>query len=216
VFQAADKQSAKRISSRAGFETHCNSAGETAFWPGSQPRESGLGGTQHLRAGAGRKMLSPDTRGYFQTIGKQQVVLQIGQTALVARATEDLPARAAVCMFSAPCPPFPGFSPIHVPPAASSLLWLGISFAGSGSIARQKISFQIILLRGTDLSSFLTLFNCLCFPPAGGNWITVIFNSFLERTGTVGTFLEVHRKETSMYFCFRRLNLFQQSHADLH
>ena len=104
LFQAADKQSAKWISSRAGFETYCNSAGEMAFWPERRLRGSGLGDTQHLRAGAGRKMLSQDIRGYFQTIRRQLVVLQIEQAALIARANEYLRQRVSVC---SPCPPFP-------------------------------------------------------------------------------------------------------------
>lgn len=71
MFQAVDKQSAKWISSRAGFETHCNSAGEMSA---SSTRD-----TQHRRAGAGREMISPDIKGYFQAIRKQLVVLQSQQ-----------------------------------------------------------------------------------------------------------------------------------------
>lgn len=213
LFQAADKQSAEWISSRAGFETHCNSAGEMAFSPERRLQENGLGDTQHLRAGAGRKMLSRDIRGYFQTIRKQLVVLQIGQTALIARAAEYLPQGFQCACSSLPALPSPEFFRIHIPPAASSLLC--VSLQDLDLLARQKISFQIILLRGTDLSSFLTLPNCLCFPAAGGNWTTAIFKSLSERTGTTETFLEVHKEETSIYFCFRRLNLFQQSYADL-
>lgn len=150
-------------------------------WPSRlrRLRGNGLGGTQHLRAGAGRKMLSRDIRGYFQTIRKQLVVLQTGQTALIAKATEYLPQRVSVCAFSSPCPPFPGVFP-HPRTPSKFVFAMSVSLQDPDLLARQKIPFQIRSLPGADLSGFLSLSNCLYFPAAGGNWTTVIFKPFSE------------------------------------
>lgn len=130
LFQAADKQSAKRISSRAGFETHRTSTGR---WP-SQP-------WGWAAAGAGRKMLSRDIKGCSRTIRKQLVVLPLEQAALIAKVSEHPPQRVSARVLLSP-PSLPLDFPQPRTPSSSGEL------AGPGPIRRQKIVSKWLCLKG--------------------------------------------------------------------
>lgn len=62
----------------------------------------------------------------------------------------------------------------------------------------------MVVFKGRDLRGFLTLFKVSVSLLQEGCWTAMVFSSPSERTGATGTFLEVHREETSMCFLFQK------------